>query len=103
MLSMLKELPQKAVGAFWMELLGQFADHKKINGLFIMDGIKIQSVVGPNRLIVIVGRPYEGKKHDSSMIVDFNLLARLNNHSYISHGEPFCIYGDPDYPLRVYL
>ena len=56
-----------------MELMGQFADNKEMNGLYIF-----QSVVAPNGLTTMLDGSHEGKKYDNSMIADSNLLAKLN-------------------------
>ena len=56
-----------------------------------------------NGLIAMVDGPYKGKKHDSSMLADFNLFAKLSHHSYTPHEEPLCSYGDPGCPLSMHL
>lgn len=71
--------------------------HKKVHA------IKFQSVVAPNGLIANLFGPVEGRKHDSGMLADSNLLNHLNQHSFDTNGNPLCIYGDPAYPLRVHL
>ena len=47
--------------------------------------------------------PAEGKKHDVSMLVDSNLLRKLERNAFSPTGEAMCVYGDPAYPLRVPL
>lgn len=47
--------------------------------------------------------PYEGKKHDSGMLAQSELLANLENYSYSPTGDFLCIYGDPAYTLRPHL
>jgi len=47
--------------------------------------------------------PAEGKKHDASMLVDSNLLHKLERNAFSPTGEAMCVYGDPAYPLRVHL
>ena len=42
-------------------------------------------------------------KHDAGMLADSSLMQDLNHHAYLTAGHPMCIYGDPAYPLRVYL
>ena len=81
-----------------MELMGQFADNKEMNGLYIF-----QSAVAPNGLTTMLDGSHEGKKYDNSMIADSNLLAKLNSHFYTPHGKPLCIYEDPAYLLGVDL
>ena len=45
----------------------------------------------------------EGKRHDSGMLADSNLLDYLEQYAFSSTGVPLCLYGDPAYPLRVHL
>lgn len=45
----------------------------------------------------------EGKRHDSRMLAESNLLQNLENHAFSPTGEPMCLYGDPAYPLRLQL
>ena len=45
----------------------------------------------------------EGKKHDSGMLADSNLLPLLQQHCHRANGSALCIYGDPAYPLRAHL
>lgn len=71
--------------------------HKRVHSL------KFQSVVSPNGLIANLYGPCEGKRHDSGMLAESELLRKLQNHSFNLQGEPLCIYGDPAYPLRVHL
>ena len=44
--------------------------------------------------------PYEGKKHDASMLRESGLLQQ---HSMGPNGNILCIYGDPAYPIRPQL
>lgn len=71
--------------------------HKRVHGL------KFQSVVIPNGLIANMCGPYEGRKHDSSMLHESNLLTDLRRVAWTNAGDPLCIYGDPAYPLNVHL
>jgi hypothetical protein len=73
------------------------------NGRKKIHSLKFQSVVAPNGLITNLFGPVEGKKHDSGMLADSNLLNLLGQHSFDTAGNPLCIYGDPAYPLRVHL
>ena len=47
--------------------------------------------------------PVEGRRHDSGMLADSNLLNLLRQYSIDSNGNTLCIYGDPAYPLHVQL
>jgi len=71
--------------------------HKKIHSL------KFQSVVTPNGLIANLYGPVEGRRHDSGMLADSNLLTQLGIFALNTNGDNLCIYGDPAYPLRVSL
>lgn len=45
----------------------------------------------------------EGKRHDAAMLTESRLLDLLEQHAFSPAGNPMCIYGDPAYPLRIYL
>ena len=45
----------------------------------------------------------EGCKHDASMLADSGLLQDLQRFANSPAGNPFCLYGNPAYPQRVYL
>lgn len=45
----------------------------------------------------------EGRKHDAGMLADSGLLQDLEQHAMSPTCEPFCLYGDAAYPLRVHL
>ena len=45
----------------------------------------------------------EGSKHDAGILVDDRLLYQLHLHAHSPLGDPFCLYGDPAYPLRTHL
>ncbi|KAK3744174.1 hypothetical protein QZH41_020573 [Actinostola sp. cb2023] len=71
--------------------------HKRVHAL------KFQSLALPNGIIGNMYGPVEGKKHDSSMLVDSGLLPQLQQYGYSPAGQAMCIYGDPAYPLRLQL
>ena len=70
--------------------------HKKKHAL------KYQSLVLPNGLVGNFARPYEGRKHDATMLYESGLLVQLENHAWFNR-QPLCIYGDPAYRLSVHL
>ena len=70
--------------------------HKRIHS------IKFQSVVIPNGLIANLHGPFEGKRHDSTMLQQTGTLNELRKVAF-HNGHPFCLYGDPSYPLGVNL
>ena len=45
----------------------------------------------------------EGRRHDSGILADSQLLPLLNRHALLPRGQLMCIYGDPAYPLRAHL
>ena len=57
--------------------------HKKIHSL------KFQSVVAPNGLIANLFGPVEGRKHDSGMLADSNLLNLLGQQALIYISTPY--------------
>ena len=67
--------------------------HKKVHA------IKFQSIVAPNGLIANLSGPVEGKRHDSAMLLQSQVLPQLQNHSFDTQGNVLCIYGDPAYPV----
>ena len=71
--------------------------HKKVHS------IKFQSVVAPNGLIANLYGPVEGRRHDSGMLADSQLLPKLQQNAVDTNGRALCLYGDPAYPLRVQL
>lgn len=70
--------------------------HKRVHAL------KYQSVVTPNGLIANLFGPIEGRRHDSFLLSESQLLPALalKNENF---NEPYYIYGDPAYPVRVEL
>ena len=41
--------------------------------------------------------------HDTVMLAESGFLCDSNLHAFSLIGVPFCIYGDPAYPLRIHL
>lgn len=71
--------------------------HKRVHSL------KFQSVAIPNGLISNLYGPVEGRRHDSGMLAESNLLTALTTYAYDTAGNGLCIYGDLAYPLRPQL
>ena len=44
-----------------------------------------------------------GRKHDAGMLANSRLLDQLQRFAHSPLGNPFCLYGDPGYPLRIHL
>ena len=72
-----------------------YNSHKRV------DALKFQTVVLPNGMIGNVAGPYEGRKHDSFMLADSDLLQKLQQHVWFNL-QPLCVYGDPAYPISVH-
>ena len=72
------------------------------NGHKRVHGIKFQSVVTPDGLIANLFPPFEGKRHDSTMLHESGLLNDLR-HVAFHNGQPLYLDGDPAYPLGVHL
>ena len=70
--------------------------HKRVHGM------KFQSVVLPNGIIANLAGPYEGRRHDSTMLQQSGLLTSLRRVAHFN-SQPLCLYGDPAYPLGVHL
>ena len=74
-----------------------YNDHKKVHA------IKFQSLAVPNRLVANLYGPVEGKKHDSSMLVESGLYNKLEKLHVPPDKHILCIYGDSAYPHRPQL
>lgn len=72
------------------------------NGHKRVHSIKFQSIVVPNGLIVNLAGPFEGKRHDSTMLYESGVLPNLRRVAFYNN-QPLCLYGDPAYPLGVHL
>ena len=72
------------------------------NGHKRVQGIKFRSVVIPNGLIVNLAGPFEGRRHDSTMLHESRMLRELQRVAWVN-GHPLCLYGDPAYPLGIHL
>ena len=64
--------------------------------------MKFQSLTLANGAIGILSGPYEGKRHDSTMLHWSGLLTNLQRSAW-HNIQPLCIYGDPGYPLSIHL
>ena len=71
--------------------------HKRVHAL------KFQSIVTPNGLIANLFGPVEGRRHDSGMLADSNVMPELQRICHRPNDHPFCIYGDLAYPIRPQL
>ena len=73
------------------------------NGHKRVHGIKFQSIVCPDGMIVNLYGPFKGRRHDSFMLARSGIIDQLEHFSFGPHGEIFCIYGVPAYPLIAHL
>jgi hypothetical protein len=80
----------------------KYHQHTMYNGHKRVHAIKFQSVVVPNGLIANLAGPFEGKRHDSTILNASGLLTSLEQVAF-HNNQPLCIYCDPAYPLRVHL
>ena len=80
----------------------KYYQRQMYNGHKRVHSIKFQSVVLPNGLIANLAGPYEGKRHDSTMLRESGLLASLRQVAF-HNNQPLCLYGDPAYPLGIHL
>ena len=63
--------------------------------------IKFQSLAPPNGLIRNLSRPYEGRRHDITVLHESRSLNDLRRFAWYNN-QPLCIYGDPVYQLSVH-
>ncbi|XP_023227133.1 protein ALP1-like isoform X2 [Centruroides sculpturatus] len=74
-----------------------FSDRKRTHCL------KFQSVVTPDGMIANLFGPLEGRRHDSGMLRESNLLEHLAELPCSESGTQFVLYGVSGYPLRQHL
>lgn len=56
---------------------------------------QFQSITFPNGIIIHMGLPFPGRRHDCFMLRETKILNQLEEHM-----ADFCISGDQGYPLR---
>ena len=67
-----------------------------------LHGLKFQSVIAPNGLIVDLFGAIVGRRSDSYMLTRSDLLTRMAQLVGLA-GAPYYLYGDPAYPLSMYI
>ena len=70
------------------------------NGHKRVHSIKFQSLALSSGLIGNLSGPYEGRRHDSTMLHESSLLNDLRRFAWYNN-QPLCIYGDPAYQLQA--
>ena len=70
--------------------------HKRVHAL------KFQAIALPNGLIGNMKGPFEGRRHDSTMLQQSGVLNELQQAAW-HNGQSLCIYGDPAYPLSLHV
>jgi len=74
-----------------------FNGHKRVHG------IKFQSIVAPNGIVVHLYAPIEGRRHDAGMLRESDVEAQMEHHITNPNGEVYSMYGDPAYPLSPFI
>ena len=72
------------------------------SGYYKLHGLKFQTVVSPNGLIIDLFGPVLGRRGDGYMLRASNLLHRMAQLCARAN-QPYYIYGDPAYPLGQYI
>jgi hypothetical protein len=68
--------------------------HKRVHAL------KFQSVVLPNGLIGNLYGPVPGRRHDGHLLQSSDLINNVRPKFDRGVNPPYCLYGDPAYPMR---
>lgn len=74
-----------------------FSGHKRFHGL------KFQSIVTPNGLIVNLYGPIPGRRHDAWLLQESDILGHCEATFNDQAGNPLCLFGDSAYPIRNHL
>ena len=74
-----------------------YSGHKRCHG------IKFQSVLLPDGLVGCLWGPMNGRRHDSYMLRESNLLQQLSEFMPPNLEIVYYLYGDPAYPQSRYL
>lgn len=67
-----------------------------------LHGLKFQSAIAPNGLLIDLYGAIVGRRSDSYMLARSQLLTRMATLCARA-GAPFYLYGDPAYPLSLYV
>jgi hypothetical protein len=65
--------------------------------------LKYQAIVAPDGLIVHLYGPVEGRLHDSTIMVQSEILTMLEAHAYKPDGTPVQIYSDSAYGINGFI
>ena len=81
----------------------KFGQRYVYSGYYKMHGLKFQSVVGPNGLIIELYGPLPGARGDAHMLYKSKFHERMQTLSQIvADGNDYYVYGDAAYPLTRY-
>ncbi|XP_038069925.1 uncharacterized protein LOC119739165 isoform X1 [Patiria miniata] len=83
--------------------LFRFSHDQVYNGHKRTHALKYQSVVTTNGLIANMFGQMEGRRHDSALLTESNLMEDLQMLPDHSSGDTFRLNGDTAYPLRLQL
>ena len=72
------------------------------SGYYKSHGLKFQSVIGPNGLIVDLSKCVVGRRGDGYLLHRSRFLRRMAR-LVAAEGRPFYVYGDPAYALSRYI
>ena len=73
------------------------------NGQKRHHGVKYQTIVSPDGLIVHTFGPMEGRRHDAAMLRESGVLPQLQALPDRLDGLKYAVYGDAAYPLKPVL
>jgi hypothetical protein len=74
------------------------------NGHKRVHAIKFQSIVTPDGMMANLFGPVEGRRHDSFLLTLSGVLQQFEAGQWDDINQvPFCLYGDPAYPIRDFL
>lgn len=73
------------------------------NGHKRTHAIKFQGVMFPDGIIAAMHGPFEGKRHDATLLAESPLMQQMSELPLRQDGSMYTLYGDPAYPLLQQL